>query len=111
LIQWIANDIPFLNQVGMGQAVAEVAARYRDHQPQMRQHQRTRRLHVAFLAEAMGKILLFCLGQQRKAVGGRNIGIQTAERRRNRERQGLSHTGTPSSEIILALLALVQIEC
>ena len=79
LIQWMANDtrrtlrsgskrftafirpiVAFLDQVGVRQAVAEVAARDRDHQPQVRQHELARRIEVVVLAQAQReRALLF----------------------------------------------------
>jgi hypothetical protein len=48
-------DIAFLDQVGVRQAVAEVAAGDGNHQAKVRENKLTRRLHIAFAVETLGQ--------------------------------------------------------
>ena len=61
--------IAFLDQVAVGQAVANVLARHRDHQAQVREHQLSRCFQVVVVAELAGKALLFFQREHGQAVG------------------------------------------
>jgi len=80
--------VPFLDEVGMRQPVAEVTAGERDHQPQVRQHQLARRLEVVLLAEAARKTLLLFRAQQREAVDRLDISLDAARGHRHGGRYG-----------------------
>jgi hypothetical protein len=72
-------DIAFLDQVGVRQAIAQVAARDRHHQAQVRQHQLLRGVQVVRFPQALGQRDLFLVGQHRQAVDRRNIRVDIAE--------------------------------
>ncbi|MNT43514.1 hypothetical protein D3C72_1799910 [compost metagenome] len=72
-------DIAFLNQVGMRQAIAQIAAGNRDHQAQVRQHQLLRGGQVIFFTQAFRQRNFFVVGQHGQAVHGRNIGVNIAQ--------------------------------
>ena len=76
-------DVAFLDQVGMRQAVAEVAARDRDHQPQMRDHELARRFQIVLIAEAQREPLLLFQREHREAVDGLDISLEAARRHRH----------------------------
>ena len=59
-------DVAFLDQVAVRQAVAEVLARDRDHQAQVRQHQPAGGGEVAVVAQAARELGLLLLGQERE---------------------------------------------
>ena len=71
-------DIAFLNQIGMRQAITEIATGNRNHQTQMREHQLAGGVDVAFIAQTAGKGLFFCFGQQGHAIRRLNIGFDAA---------------------------------
>jgi hypothetical protein len=100
-------DIAFLDQVGMRQAVAEVAAGDGDHQAKVRENKLTRRLHIAFAVETLGQPGFLGFGQHRITVRGLDIGIDVANRRGDGKRQGMGHSVISSfnSHFILALAA------
>jgi hypothetical protein len=74
-------DIAFLDQVAVRQAVAQVLARHRHDQAQVRQHQAAGGFDIRLVAQAPGEAAFFLLRQHRQAVDGRNVGVQVAERR------------------------------
>ena len=91
-------DIAFLDQVGVGQAIAEIATRHGDDEAQVGCDEAARGIQIAFVAEAAGKILFLVFGQHRHAVGGRNIGFDAAAGRRNGKLgkgQCVAHVGSP----------------
>jgi hypothetical protein len=71
-------DIALLDQVGVGKPVTHVASRDGNHQPQVRQHQLAGGIHVILLAQTRGKLDLLFLRQEREAVYGLDVGLQTA---------------------------------
>ena len=74
-------DVAFLDQVAVGQAVAEVLARDRDDQAQVRDDQAAGGRQVAVVAQATGELGLLFLGQKRDAVDGADVGVEVAEGR------------------------------
>ena len=81
----------------MGQAVAEVLAGNGNHQPQVRQHQAPRSVHIVVFLELAGVFLFLFLGQQRKTVDGRNVGVEVAQRRHQRPGVGGCQSGCSGS--------------
>jgi len=67
--------VAFLDQVGVRQAVAQVLARHRHHQPQVRHHQPPGGLEVVVLLQALRVVVLFLGGEQRQAVDGADVGL------------------------------------
>ena len=61
--------IALLNQVGVGQAIAQILARNGHHQTQVRQHQFPGGLHVLVVAPLAGKFLLLLQGEHGQSVG------------------------------------------
>ena len=78
--------VAFLDQVAMRQPVAQVLARDRDHQAQVRQHQLAGSFDIASLAQPSRRRQFLFEREQRHAVGRRNVGVQVAERRHQRPR-------------------------
>jgi hypothetical protein len=81
-------DVALLDQVGMGQAVAEVAARKGDHEAQMREHQRPGGVQVLVLPETPGERALLFGAQDWKAVDGLDVSLEAPRRHRHRKRTG-----------------------
>ena len=79
-------DVAFLDQVAVRQPVAEVLARDRDDQAQVRDDQPAGGGQVAVVAQAPGELGLLFLGQQGDAVDGADVGVEVAERRDERPR-------------------------
>jgi hypothetical protein len=75
LIQWMA-DGAFLDEVGVRQAVAEVAARDRHHQPQVGHHELARGIEVVFRPKPVRERALFVGGQDRKAIDRLHIRLE-----------------------------------
>jgi hypothetical protein len=99
-------DVALLDQVGMRQAVAQVAAGNRDDQTKMRRHQLARGIQILLIAETAGKRLLLRLAQHRHTIRGRDERLDATAGGKHREmvkRHGLTHGGT-SLKTILALL-------
>ena len=72
-------DVAFLDQVAVRQAVAEVLARDRDDQAQVRDDQATGGGEVAVVAQAAGELGLLLLGQKGDAVDGTDVGVEVAQ--------------------------------
>jgi len=98
--------IAFLDQVAVGQAVAQILARHRHHQAQVREHQLAGGFEVVVGFELAGGLLLFLKGEHGHAVDRRDVGVQVAERGHDRpgvaQRDGCGggtslnvHTRTP----------------
>jgi hypothetical protein len=73
-------DVAFLDQVAVRQAVAEVLARDRDDQAQVRDHEPPGRSQVAVVAQATRELGLLFLGQERDAVDRADVSVEVAER-------------------------------
>ncbi len=72
-------DVAFLDQVAVRQAVAEIVARDRHDETQVRQHEAARRVEVVVLAE-FGCVAAFLFGgQQRNAIDGLDVRVDVAE--------------------------------
>jgi len=97
-------DIAFLDQVGMGQTVAQVATGDRNHQPQVGHDQLARRFEVFLVAEAMGEFDFFLLRQHRQAIDRLDVLVNAARRGRDRQSQGRVHRCVSSSRPMLALV-------
>jgi hypothetical protein len=99
-------DVAFLNQVGMGQSITQIAAGDGDHQAQVRSHQLPCSVEVLPVAEAAGESLLLGFAEHRYTIRGRNEGLDAAAGGQHRvviNRQRLRH-GATSLNTILALL-------
>ena len=68
--------IAFLDQVAVGQSVAEVLAGNRDYQAQVREHQLGSGLQILVVLELACEFLLFFQCEHRQAIGGSDVGIQ-----------------------------------
>ena len=86
--------IAFLNQVSMGQAIAQVLARHGHHQTQVREHQLSSGLEVVVVAQLAGKLLLLLQRQHGQAVRCRDVRIDVAQWGHHRPRV---HDGEGSS--------------
>ena len=86
-------DITLLNEVGMGQAVAAVAAGNVGDETQMGHHQLTGRIHVSRLAIGDGKCLLILFAEYRDLVNCMGVRLDAAYREVHRYFQCLGHTG------------------
>ena len=74
-------DVAFLDQVAVRQAVAQVLARHRHDQPQVRQHQPAGGLQVALVAQLARQVRLVFCRQHRHAVDRRDVRVEVAQRR------------------------------
>jgi hypothetical protein len=87
-------DVAFLDQVGQLQPVAVVATGHVHHETQMRHDQLLGRRQIRLFEEITRQRLLLLGGQYRNAMDRGNIGIQTADKIRQRKvggHQGLRH--------------------
>ncbi len=84
-------DVAFLDQVGVRQAIAEVAARDGDHEAQVRDNKFPRRFEIVGVAEAPGERALFLGAEERKAVHGLDVRLQTSRGHWYGQRQGRLH--------------------
>ena len=75
------TDIAFLNQIGMGQAIAQVLARHAHHEPQVRHDQLTRRIEIVVVFQTTRKVLLLLQGEHGHFVHRRDVGVQMPQRR------------------------------
>ena len=82
-------DIAFLDQVGMRKPIAQVAARDRHHQTQVRHDQGLRCGEVILIAQLAREASLFLLREHRKTIHCGDVGINIAEAGRETERQRL----------------------
>ena len=73
-------DVTFLNQVAHWQAVAAVAARDMNDEPQVRQHQLACRIQVPLFAESRGQIQFFFPAEHRDSRHALHVRIQAAYR-------------------------------
>ena len=89
-------DIAFLDQIGMRQAIAEIAPCDGNHQPQMRQHQLARRINVTMVTQTLRQMALLRLAQQRIATRRLDISVQVTGSNRNGKRHGMGHGNTSS---------------
>jgi hypothetical protein len=78
--------VAFLDQVAMGQAVAQVLARDRHDEAQVGHHQLAGGVQVVVVAQAAGGLLLLLQREQRQAVDRGNVGVQVAQGRHERPR-------------------------
>ncbi|MNT29457.1 hypothetical protein D3C72_1651960 [compost metagenome] len=88
-------DVAFLDEVCVGQAVAQVLARHRHHQAQMGKNQLAGGAQVFLVAQAAAKFRFTFRGQDRQAVDRGNISVDRAESARigNGQRQGVAGSG------------------
>ena len=93
--------IAFLDQVAVGQAVAQVLARHRHHQTQVREHQLAGGFEVVVGFELAGGLLLFLEGEHGHAVDRRNVSVEVAERGHHRPgvAQGYGRDGRTSLNV------------
>jgi len=80
--------VAFLDQVALRQAIAQVLARHRHHQAQVRQHQPAGGLDVVVVAQLAGVLLFFFEGEHGQAVDGRDVGVKIAQGRHHGPRVG-----------------------
>ena len=85
-------DIAFLDQVGLVEAVAVVAAGDGNHHAQMRENQFFRRFQIAVLL-ALGQRGFFFGAEHRDAVYGVDVLIQTAVAAGDGQVDGFAHAG------------------
>jgi hypothetical protein len=81
-------DVAFLDQVGVRQAVAEVAARNRHHQAQVREHEFLRGVEIVRIPQPLRQRDFFLVGQHRQAVHRGNIRVDVTEIAGEAESQG-----------------------
>ena len=72
-------NVAFLDQVGMRQAIAQILAGHRHHQPQMGGHQLAGSIDVLMLLEPARQTGLLLGRQHRQAIDGRDVGVQIAQ--------------------------------
>ena len=85
------SDVALLDEVGMRQAVAEIAARERHHEPQVRKHELPRSLEIALLAKAPRQHLLLLGSEDREPVDSVDISLEAARRHRHTDRDRQRH--------------------
>jgi hypothetical protein len=99
-------DIAFLNQVGLRQSIARVAARGRHHDPQMGHDQLPCRIEIVAVAKLAREILFLLWQQDRKTVDGLDIALQAS--RQGWDRQSKTrHCRTPFAANISSLVLRV----
>ncbi len=90
--------VALLDQVALGQAVAEVVAAHADHEPQMAHHELACGFNVLHVLPAQAELVLLLGGQERVAVDRGDVLVDGAERTRNREIErcgGMRHSCSP----------------
>ncbi len=74
------SDVAFLDQVGLGQPVARVAASDVDDEAQVRKDHLPSGLEVLMIEEALSQLALLLDGKQRQAVYGLHVGLEIGSR-------------------------------
>ena len=80
-------DVAFLDQIAMGKTVAQIAARDRNDQPQMRNDERLGRIHIVVITHTDCQIPFFLCGENRGAVRRLDIGVEVPQISRRKRRE------------------------
>ena len=84
----------------MRQAVAEIAAGDRYDHAQVRDHELPRGVEVLLVAKLAAKPQFLVRGEERKAVHGLDVVVQTSDGRGDGQREGLSHIFEPPWDVV-----------
>src|SRR5690606_27916757 len=91
-------DVAFLDQVGLGQAVAGIAAGDMNYETQVRHDQLTGCVQIFLIVQTVSQLALFLDTQYRDAAYGLNIGLQVGTWRKVMYGlQSSAHVWTPEN--------------